>query len=73
MKPRLLALLILSICALLFFPSCAADGSFDAKAFDTITRTGFEAYDRSRGYNPRYPDRPLYPVGAPFPIYPNQP
>ena len=67
---RWVAVAILAALAWLLFPGCAADGSFDAQAFDTVARAGFDTYDRYQ--HARYPDRPIYPPGAPFPIYPAQ-
>ena len=70
-KAKLLAIAILAALAWLLFPGCAADGSFDAQGFNSAVRTGMDAYDR---YNGRYNfDRPIYPPGAPFPVYPTSP
>lgn len=41
---------------------------FDPETATKVIDTGFSTWDR---YNARrYPDRPVYPPGAPYPVYP---
>jgi hypothetical protein len=59
----------LSALALAFLlAGCVTDSQgnsrFDAATFGEVTRTSLDAYDRLQG------NRPVYPAGAPYPVYP---
>lgn len=73
-RNRILAVIVLAIVALLLFPGYAGsgpDGAWtpaDSEAAVRGVNGAISAYEHIR-----YPDRPVYPPGAPFPVYPTQP
>lgn len=69
-RNRILAVILWLLAAALpwLLMGCAADGSFDSRAFDSALRSSLDTYERVERI--RYPDRPVYPLGAPFGLYP---
>lgn len=60
--------------AALCIAGCAGsgpNGEFTPADFAAVSRTANEAVATYEHL--RYPDRPVYPPGAPFPIYPSRP
>lgn len=61
-----LPLFFLAGCTTIEHADGSRETSFDAETAADVLKTGVQTYEQN-------PDRPVYPPGAPFPIYPPAP